>query len=38
VVDQKVHGGFGIMVDDVIAGIAACLILHLLQAPINTYF
>jgi phosphatidylglycerophosphatase A len=38
VVDQKVHGGFGIMVDDVIAGIAACLILHLLQTPINTYF
>ena len=28
--DQKVHGGFGIMIDDVLAGIAACVILHLL--------
>jgi phosphatidylglycerophosphatase A len=26
--DQKVTGGFGIMLDDIIAGILACLILH----------
>ena len=31
VLDQKVHGGFGIMIDDVIAGVFACIILHLLQ-------
>lgn len=29
-VDKHVHGGFGIMVDDVLAGIAACGCLHLL--------
>ena len=31
VVDKKIHGGFGIMFDDVLAGIMACLVLHLLQ-------
>jgi len=31
-VDRKVHGGFGIMVDDVMAGIAAAVILQLLLA------
>lgn len=29
-VDKKVHGGFGIMVDDVIAGVFACICLHLI--------
>ncbi len=29
-VDKKVHGGFGIMVDDVLAGIAAAVILQVL--------
>jgi len=27
--DKKVKGGFGIMIDDVIAGIMACALLHL---------
>ena len=26
--DAKVHGGFGIMIDDVLAGVFACLCLH----------
>ncbi|MBT1452294.1 phosphatidylglycerophosphatase A [Glaciecola sp. XM2] len=30
VLDQKVHGGFGIMIDDIIAGALACLCLHLI--------
>lgn len=29
--DKKVHGGLGIMIDDVIAGLFACVLLHLLQ-------
>ncbi len=28
--DKQVHGGFGIMIDDVLAGVFACLVLHLL--------
>lgn len=28
VVDKNVHGGFGIMIDDVIAGVFACLCMH----------
>jgi len=28
VIDQKVHGGFGIMIDDIVAGAMACLSLH----------
>jgi phosphatidylglycerophosphatase A len=28
--DRNVQGGFGIMVDDVVAGVAACAALHLL--------
>ena len=35
VLDQKVHGGFGIMIDDVIAGVFACIILHLLQSVLG---
>lgn len=26
--DQNVHGGFGIMVDDLVAGVLACALLH----------
>jgi phosphatidylglycerophosphatase A len=37
VVDEHYAGGFGIMIDDVIAGIAA-VILHLLQQPITLFF
>ena len=29
VLDKKVGGGFGIMIDDIVAGIMACLTLHL---------
>lgn len=29
-IDKEVHGGFGIMLDDVLAGLMACLCLHLL--------
>lgn len=29
-VDKHVHGGFGIMLDDILAGILACFCLHLL--------
>jgi phosphatidylglycerophosphatase A len=29
--DRHVHGGFGIMVDDVLAGVISCGLLHLLQ-------
>ena len=27
--DKRVHGGFGIMIDDILAGVFACLVLHL---------
>lgn len=27
--DKKVHGGFGIMIDDIVAGIFACATLHI---------
>jgi len=30
--DKKVKGGFGIMIDDIVAGILACVTLHLAQA------
>lgn len=30
--DRSVHGGFGIMVDDLIAGVFACLVLQVAQA------
>lgn len=29
-IDAKVHGGFGIMIDDVVAGLMACTIVHAL--------
>ena len=29
--DKKVHGGLGIMLDDVLAGVFACLVLHLVM-------
>ncbi|PVZ72552.1 phosphatidylglycerophosphatase A family protein [Pelagibaculum spongiae] len=28
--DQKVHGGLGIMLDDILAGVFSCLVMHLL--------
>jgi len=28
--DKHVHGGFGIMIDDVLAGLMACVVIHLL--------
>lgn len=27
--DQKVSGGFGIMIDDIVAGVLTCLVLHI---------
>ena len=38
VIDRSVDGGFGIMVDDVLAGFAACALLHLSQELITTFF
>jgi len=29
VLDRKVGGGFGIMIDDILAGVMACLTLHI---------
>jgi phosphatidylglycerophosphatase A len=34
-VDQRVHGGFGIMLDDVLAGVYAWLVLQLIAYAIN---
>ncbi|MBA6411554.1 phosphatidylglycerophosphatase A [Parahaliea sp. F7430] len=34
--DKKVEGGFGIMIDDVIAGIMACAVLHLANLVLFT--
>lgn len=31
VLDRSVHGGFGIMIDDILAGVAAALVLELLR-------
>ena len=33
--DRHVQGGFGIMVDDVAAGVAACLVLHALRLGVG---
>jgi phosphatidylglycerophosphatase A len=30
-VDRNIHGGWGIMLDDILAGIATCAILHLVN-------
>ena len=38
VIDRSVQGGFGIMIDDVIAGIFACGLLHLLQPTLANIF
>ncbi len=32
VCDKKIHGGFGIMLDDMVAGLFACICLHALRA------
>jgi phosphatidylglycerophosphatase A len=32
VLDKKVGGGFGIMVDDIVAGVMACVTLHIALA------
>jgi len=31
-VDERLHGGLGVMLDDLLAGIAACVVLHLILA------
>lgn len=33
--DRHIHGGWGIMLDDLLAGIAACAVLHLINWGIN---
>lgn len=33
-IDKNVHGGFGIMLDDVLAGVYACICLHLILSLI----
>ena len=33
--DRKVKGGFGIMVDDIVAGVMACITLHLALAIVG---
>jgi phosphatidylglycerophosphatase A len=35
VLDQKVGGGFGIMIDDLVAGAMTCVTLHLAIAALN---
>ena len=35
-VDQHISGGWGIMLDDLLAGVIACAILHLLKWGLNT--
>lgn len=30
-IDRKVHGGWGIMLDDLLAGLSACAILHIIK-------
>jgi phosphatidylglycerophosphatase A len=32
VLDKKVGGGFGIMIDDIVAGVMACVTLHIALA------
>jgi phosphatidylglycerophosphatase A len=36
-VDRNIHGGFGIMLDDVLAGLASCLVLHLVARLIAIF-
>lgn len=38
VLDKRVHHGFGIMIDDVLAGVFACVILHLLQPYLMMFY
>ena len=35
--DKKVHGGFGIMFDDILAGVLACGVMHLMLAYFAQY-
>ncbi|VUD59383.1 Phosphatidylglycerophosphatase A [Thalassocella blandensis] len=35
--DKKVHGGFGIMFDDILAGIAACGTMHILMMFVSGF-
>jgi len=37
VLDKSVHGGFGIMIDDVLAGLFAATLLYLAQPYIGAY-
>ena len=35
IIDQKVHGGFGIMVDDVVAAVFAAIVLQIIVLVIG---
>ena len=35
IADRRVHGGLGIMLDDVLAGILACIVLHAMRYAIG---
>jgi phosphatidylglycerophosphatase A len=35
VLDKKVGGGFGIMIDDILAGVLACIVLHIALAIVG---
>lgn len=37
-VDKHVSGGFGIMIDDILAGVASCIVLHLIYRFFPTVF
>ncbi len=36
-IDKRVHGGFGIMIDDIIAGAITCVLLHIAYPYIYSY-
>jgi phosphatidylglycerophosphatase A len=33
--DRNLHGGFGVMMDDIVAGVLACLLLHSVWLPLQ---
>jgi phosphatidylglycerophosphatase A len=33
--DRNIHGGLGVMLDDIVAGVLACLLLHSVWLPLQ---